>query len=294
MFPDTSQRAVAAFIFLLAAISNPVTAQEINAPYSRRSSLQLTNSSIPVGGSLQYQSQTKNGARLESFTIPLMLPLEATIGNLYIGGGLEYNINKYQSDTGNNTSTGTSYLQLHGKYQAVDNGKYRIEFRETLNVPLKKGDMDTAASNMERNNMAGYRLESGVSLSYLTRKAWFEFGLGHKWIMGNEQYDPGDEISTAISIGYGLGQGNDIVDKPINLIVGLASNYYMADTYQGENVSSTEYGTVFFTPGLQLSGKSMIFQAMIELPVYRIRLNHENESYKDSIRANIGMKYYLR
>lgn len=79
---------------------------------------------------------------------------------------------------------------------------------------------------------------------------------------------------------------------PVNLLLGLTTRARAADVIRNEELATIEYGTVFLAPGLQLAGRRMLFEATVELPLRRP--SELPDRYRDRLRGNIGMKYFLR
>lgn len=241
-----------------------------------------------------YEAEDHSGVTLRSFTIPIMLPLEATIGNFYLGGAVEYNVQEFQYRDGKERSNEYGYFRINSSYQALNTRRIRIELRESFNVPLYSKNEEKLSRTETHFRSDGYQLDSGFSMSYLMSNAFVQFDLGHHWIFSNapteDNYYRGNRFSARIQMGYGL--GNETMKNPVNLLLGFTSDYYLPDQYESNDVRGTEYGTVFFAPGLQLSGKTIVFHAMFEFPIHQT-IPQDELQYQDRVRANIGMRYFL-
>ncbi len=126
-----------------------------------------------------------------------------------------------------------------------------------------------------------------------------ETGMGNLFNLGVERFHQFDrsgqraeeKISAAFTLGYGFQKQS--LRNDFNLLFGFSSRYHATQDLSTSELADSDYGTIFFTPGLQLSGKSILFHAILEFPVYK----HEMEDLKikrDRVRANIGVRYLIR
>ena len=245
------------------------------------------------GSQFSYDSRVSESlGNIRTFSVPVIIPLEATIGRFYMGGAFEYAVREYRQAGRNERVQGPRYLSAHGGFQFFSQGRFRLEARETVNAPIAEDDGRFEAPREAWLNSGGYRIDSDVTAKYIFDRADLRAGVGHQWRLAREDYDPGETILASMSFGYGFGNFSTAADSyPVTMLMGVTSRYNYADKEGGNRISGTEYGTVFFAPGLQLSSRSMRFQAMVEVPIYNVR--PEDESYTEEVRANFGLKYYL-
>lgn len=245
-----------------------------------------------------------------SFTIPFMVPLEATIGRFQLGS--DSSLNARISTPGLNDPiyrNGTVAGRV-GFYAPISSGKtkrYSVDLMEAVTVDPASGSREVDPRLLPGGSLRpNYSIDTGIAFSYLLESAWFRLGISHVIDMEMAEEElPENSVNASIIMGYGFGKGSSI-RKPIHFTVGITSTYYYSPEYamtdENRNLASSEYGTVFFAPGLQLSGSSMVFQAHLELPIHQIRNGSTkqieteslNPSVRDEMRANIGMKYYLK
>ena len=240
------------------------------------------------------------------FRIPFILPLEATIGRYQLGP--DASARSIISAPGRNDRIFAHGSEQDEKYhiytpltgEQTGRKRYKIEFVESVEIArhqhLKERDPTLVPGGAYR---PAYNLGTGVAFSYLRESTWFRFGVSHVLGTGyDEDWNPENSISAALVLGYGLGKGKRD-SRPVHFTLGITSTvFYSSDTISSRARNNTEYGAVFFAPGLQLSGKSVVFQAHVEVPIHQVRkpgVDPEtlDPSLRDEMRANIGMKYYI-
>jgi len=196
-------------------------------------------------------------------------PLELVIGRFYLGDGTLL-LSSYSAGGRNLPGSRRSEILSHTNLNGI---KIIPESIENAAPDLARGDSIRFQTISDKSSF-GIDLLSLKSLQ-----------------IGNYKY--GDTLLGSFTMEYNLNRENlHSSTLPVNLLFGITSIYSTPERKDLVKVSGTEYGTVFFVPGLQISGKSVIFQAMFELPVYRI--NPENAIYhQQDMRANFGMKYIL-
>lgn len=246
-----------------------------------------------VGSVVAYDSRVSDSlGNIRTFSVPVIIPLEATIGRFFMGGSFEYAVRQYRFEGRDENVEGARYLSAHGGFQFFRNGPLRLEFRETVNAPIADQGGRFDAPREAWLNSGGYRFDSELESRYLFDRADIRLGLGHRWSLARENYDPGETIMANLTFGYGLGSYSHTTgNHPVTVLAGISSRYRYADKLDGDNISGTEYGTVFFAPGLQLSSQSLRLQAMVEVPIANIK--PDDESYAEEVRANVGLKYYI-
>lgn len=242
-----------------------------------------------VGGGVRYEEvQTGQSSRIQTFSLPLVLPLEASIGNLNLGGSLELVQRQVKDDVQSSREKPSSFFSLDGRYRAFQSRSAIFEITESVDLPLTRrtGPENPARADADDTT----RFDTGMNVSYLINRARLRIDLGHRWNVARREYDPGDALSAAVLLGYGFGSSPlDEKGWPVNVLVGFTSRYNYADRYRNTEVMGTEYGTVFFAPGIQLSGRSLDFHATIELPIRHITV--DGQSRREKVRGNIGVRY---
>ncbi len=269
----------------------PAASFDIYEPYGGGFDDARLNASL--GSFVTYDSRVSETlGNIRTFSVPVIIPLEATIGRFFMGGSFEYAVREYRQEGRNENVEGPRYLSGHGGFHFFRNGPLRLEFRETVNAPIAKNDGRFDAPREAWLNSGGYRFDSELSGRYMFDRADIRLGVGHRWNMARENYDPGETILANLTFGYGLGSySHSQGTHPVTVLAGITTRYNYADKLDGDNLPGTEYGTVFFAPGLQLSSQSLRLQAMVEVPIHNIK--PEDESYTEEVRANVGLKYYI-
>lgn len=269
----------------------PATSFDVYQPYGAGFNSARLNAS--VGSFFAYDSRVSETlGNIRTFSIPVIIPLEATIGRFFMGGSFEYAVREYRQEGRSENVEGPRYLSAHGGFNFLRNGPLRLQFRETVNAPIARNDGRFDAPREAWLNSGGYRFDSELTTRYMFDRADIRVGVGHRWKMARENYDPGETILANITFGYGLGSYSHSQEThPVTVLAGFTTRYNYADKLDGDNLSGTEYGTVFFAPGLQLSSQSLRLQAMVEVPIHNIKT--EDDSYTEEVRANVGLKYYI-
>lgn len=246
----------------------------------------------PLGSGLEYNRLKGSAGELQSFSIPIVLPLEARLGDLNLGGRVDYVRKEFHSESGDESVEGAGYFSLDSRYLAISSTRFRLELSERVNVPLARNKNEDLPREAWLNT-GGYILDSAVSFSYYLSRVQLQLGLEHNWRLSRDEYDPGESLRTSFILGYGLGSGHSLDDRyPWNVTLGITSHYRYYDRVNQERVTGTQYGTVFFAPGLNYYTSSLNLWANIEVPIHHIQA--EDEAYREGIRGNIGLKYYLR
>ncbi|MCR9144694.1 MAG: hypothetical protein NXI24_20820 [bacterium] len=272
-------------------IGRPTTGFDIYEPYGNSFSGARLNASL--GSHFSYDSRVSESlGNIRTFSVPVIIPLEATIGRFFMGGSFEYAVREYRQEGRNENVEGPRYLSAHGGFNFFRNGPLRVEFRETVNAPIARDNGRFDAPREAWLNSGGYRFDSELSSRYLFDRADIRVGVGHRWRMARENYNPGETILANVTFGYGLGSySHSQGTHPLTVLAGISTRYNYADKLDGDNITGTEYGTVFFAPGLQLATQSLRLQAMVEVPIHNIK--PEEDSYSEEVRANVGLKYYI-
>ena len=244
------------------------------------------------GSDFQYSQVISPEYNMRFFAIPVIFPLEAAFNRLRLGSSLEYVRNEYKSNSEQGIVEGPSYISLDSSYKVLKSRSYKLEFAESINVSLgKNGDENTPYK--ARLNTGGYILDSSLTFSYFMKRSYLKLDIEHNWRLHRKEYNPGETIAAALSFGYGFGGSSLLGNRPLYVMLGFTSRYNYADRLNQEIVTGTEYGTIFITPGLRYKNKTLNFWANIELPVRQLKIVEEEETYRDRIRGNIGMQYYM-
>jgi hypothetical protein len=233
-----------------------------------------------------YYERRTSDQSIRAYTVPVFLPLEATLGRFYLTGSLEYARREMEGAT-EASSEGLNFVNMEGRFRAIDSRNLRLTFMEIAGVSTARG---SSSLPPESRLADGYRFDSAMSLQYRIERLSFELKGGQIANRTRGDFRPGDIRSGGLSMGFGLGAYNNEA-WPVNLVLGVTSQFYGADRFAGEDLPGTEYGTVFFSPGLMLSGKSLALRAGLDFPIRHLGAE---DAYRDKVRANIGLRYFLQ
>ena len=216
------------------------------------------------------------------------------MGRLSVGSSLEYVRKEYRSDTDSRTLEGPGYLSLEGRFRALERGNYRLELLEAVNVPMSR-EREADLPPEAWLSTGGYVVDSGLSLSYLMRRAQISLGLQHSWRLAHREYNPGESVRAALIFGFGFGNspvGSLSYRWPVSVTLGLTSHYSYADRLNREVLNDTERGAVFVSPGINYSGSSLNLWADVEIPFYQLR--SAETGFEERMRGRVGMRYFFQ
>lgn len=264
----------------------------ITTPLFTEESAFVENKTIPgLESGMRYSSQSREGASIRSFSIPIALPLEASSGNFLFKGAINYTKKEYERGDLKESVEGASHLNVGGKFRAINDRNYKLTVSETINVPLqtnKNADLPPEAWLHSGN----YGIDSGLSFTYFFQRSSLKFDLEHNWNFARNDFEKGESFKAAIILGYGIGNSLSPANyKPVELLLGITSRYSYPDRYKSEELAGTETNTLFISPGLQLSSSAVDFWASFEVP---IKHQQAPTSTKEGPRGSIGIKYQLK
>ncbi|MBX7058538.1 MAG: hypothetical protein K1X75_10775 [Leptospirales bacterium] len=247
-----------------------------------------------LGGGLNYSAlNDAAGGEVRSYSIPVILPLEVSLGRLYMGGAFEYAVQEYRSAAGSSNAEGPHYAGLLLGYQLFHEGRWQIEWnnRTFANIANENGQLNGPEYAWLANER--YRLDNELAVRYQRERANVRMGLAHNLRTERDGYDPGETSLASLAFGYGFGDYSpEARDYQLTVLLGVNARYNFADRKDNARVAGTEYGTVFVAPGLQIATRTLSLQAMVEVPVQQ--LQPDEQSIREELRANFGMRYYLR
>ena len=263
------------------------------APHGARIGVDPTNAT-PTGGDLRYSQLRSEDRSLQTYSLPVILPLEANLGRLSVGSSVEYVRKEYRTDTDARTLEGPGYFSLEGRFRALERGNYRLDLQEAVNVPMSR-DRNNDLPPEAWLSTGGYVLDSGLNLSYLMRRTHLSLGLQHSWRLAHREYNPGESVRAALIFGFGF--GNSPLSSlsyrwPVSVTLGLTSHYTYADRLHREVLADSERGAVFVSPGINYSGSALNLWADVEIPFYQLRTTETG--LEERMRGRIGMRYFFR
>lgn len=247
-----------------------------------------------AGGQVAYdQIGSDEFGDLRTYSIPIILPLEVTLGRLQMGAAFEYAVREYRVDGRRQTEQGPRFATVTGQFNALRNRRWQVSLYEGVNLAIGRRQGEIEGPETARLVNETYRLDTGAEIRYFFDRSDLRLGMGHSYRSARGDYDPGEAVFGSLSFGLGLGAYSpEAAAYPVTMLVGLGARYNYFDRSQGDRVVGTEYGAVFVAPGLEIASRSLNLQAMVEFPVQRLK--PEEQSLEQEVRANFGMKYYLR
>ncbi len=247
-----------------------------------------------LGSAVQFSSVAdQSGGDTRSYSIPIILPLEIQLGRFYMGGAFEYAVQEYRSAEGSSSVQGPRLAGLLLGYELYNRGAWRLSWQNAsyTSVTRDRGALEGPEYAWFANER--YRIDNEVYLRYRLERADLRFGLGHQWRTERDGYDRGETALASLAFGFGFGNFSPAIQEfETTVLLGVNARYNYADENDGARVAGTEYGTVFVAPGLQIATQALSLQAMVEVPVQHVR--PESESSQEELRANFGLRYYLR
>lgn len=234
---------------------------------------------------------------VRTYSLPVIMPLEVTMlgDRLRLGGSFEYAMREYREGGRKQNVAGPRFGGLDLGMRWFGNRNWRLETDQSFYAGLSRGDRgELDGPEFAHLNSEAYRIDNDATLRYNfdRSRSDLRLGLGHRWRIADDEYNPGETVMANLSYGYGFGgYSSAAAGYPVTMLVGVGARYNYADERNGERVLGTEYGTVFVAPGLQISNRSLQLQAMVEVPIEHIK--PEDESFEEEVRASLGMKYYL-
>ncbi len=251
-------------------------------------------SASPAGGDMRYTQLRSDDRSVNAFSVPVILPLEANLGRLSLGSTMEYVRKEYRDEVDSRTVEGPGYFSLDGRFRAFESGRYRLEFLESVNVPVSR-EREQNLPPEAWLSTGGYVLDSGLNFSYLAQRTQVSLGLQHSWKLPHRDYNPGESIRASVVFGFGFGQvgASALADRwPVALTVGVTSYYTYADRLNREILVDSERGAVYFAPGITYSGSSLNLWADVEIPFHQLRATEAG--FEERLRGRIGLRYFYR
>lgn len=240
-----------------------------------------------IGGAMAYSERQIGSQFIRDYTFPVYLPLEATLGRLYLTGSMEYARKSAEMGGQAVHAEGVNFLNMEGRFRAIDAGGLQLTLSEVAGYSAARPDPTLPP---EARLLDGYRMSTGLSLAYRFEHLNMEMRGQHTLHRPRSDFRPGDVWTGGVSMGYGFG-AYDGHGWPVNVQLGMTGRQYHADRLDGEEIAGSRYGTLFFSPALMFYGRSFLFEAGLDFPVRH--MSAEDSIYRDRVRANIGLKYYL-
>lgn len=246
-----------------------------------------------VAGSLGfYESRTRNSETSTSYVMPIILPLEAEFGRFLLGGTVDYVQREYQTSTTSYKNDGIGYVSLDGQLKLFQGRNWNIKLKERWQVSVPDEDHSETTPVQARLNEGSSLLRSSVAANYYLDRMIFGTSVGHVHSFSKGSYISGDQYIGSLSLGYGFGERIEEENFPVAVELGLVSRYYKSDISQGLPVNGSQYGTLYIAPAIQFTSSRFLFEAGVEVPVKQFQ--EEDNSYRDKMRASLGLKYYFK
>jgi hypothetical protein len=246
-----------------------------------------------VAGSYgEYESRSRAEETSSTYLMPIILPLEAEFGRFLLGGSVDNIQREYQANNVRYHTEGIGYVSLNGKYDLMRGKHWKVSLNERWQVSVPDEKRSEATPGQVRLNEGSSRLLSSVAANYYLDRMIFGTSIGHVHSFSRGSYITGDRYVGSISMGYGIGERAGQETFPVAVELGLVSRYYKKDYSQGRPVTGSQYGTLYVAPAVQFSSSRVLLEAGVELPIQQFQ--SEENSYRDKMRANLGLKYYFK
>jgi len=236
--------------------------------------------------------QQPSARRGSTFSIPIVMPLEASLGKLVPNDfpSLAPHLVQIKQDAGK--------VRFKG-FLGLAEERSPLFRRDRYLFPNGFHHADNSYPFTNQDREAGKIRALGFSMAYSSDKTYLQIDVSRN----REDYYgrrslPGDSLKAALIIGYGLGSHSQNGIRsgvwPLSLTLGVTSRYIYAGSNNLQNLKDT--GEHFFTPGFSVFRNSFQFWANVELPINdRLKLDIPQDSpYHERVRGTIGLKYYLR
>tara|TARA_Y100001937_G_scaffold1217_3_gene1529 strand:- start:47884 stop:48699 length:816 start_codon:yes stop_codon:yes gene_type:complete len=220
--------------------------------------------------------------------VPLVLPLEADL----LGDGLPDRPSGDLKLSSNRPLENPFYLRSN-RYLSLDGntGHFALQFRDSRiyqRSALELSFLDPRRAYSPSNQLH----QMDLIMQYRTSRFSLLFDIGHEETLALESDDPQQKVSAGLSVGYGLSSAS-----PISVLLGLQSRHQITDPFRDNQIIGARYGTLFFTPGIQIATSTMILEATLEVPMHTYDLRPEQSPItpvESDLKARFGMKYLLQ
>ncbi|MCB1320785.1 MAG: hypothetical protein KDK34_11065 [Leptospiraceae bacterium] len=235
-----------------------------------------------------------------SFSVPIRMPMEASIGSFYIYQSTEYALHAVtRAPDQAGTFRTPEYYRLTAGMPVLQSGNWRLVVQESIlsvmtpdHTPESLPPVDTYQYG---NDSGVYAVDSSLQLKYQLERSELRLGLTQRnYLLSHGLYRPGDLLSGEITLAYGLGDYSLATESyPYSLLFGLTSHYQKPERWNGEEkeIADRGLGTLFFKPGVEVHTPSVSLQATLEMPIVHYR--PEPDSYAENIRATLGVRYTI-
>ncbi|HBS05574.1 MAG TPA: hypothetical protein DEA96_11445 [Leptospiraceae bacterium] len=218
--------------------------------------------------------------------VPLVLPLEADLMEYRFQSSPEANlklshVKPVQNPIYRNSNRYLSFNDKEGF--ALQFREKRLYHRAALELTLLDPRRAYAPNARAR--------ELDLMVQFRSSRFSFLFDLGHEEDLALNNEDPDQRVSAGFSLGYGLSSRS-----PVSVLLGLQSRHKITDPFRDNQIVGAQYGTLFFTPGIQFSTNSMILEATLEVPMHTYDLRPDQSStapVENDLKARFGMKYFI-
>ncbi|MCB1138838.1 MAG: hypothetical protein KDK25_01065 [Leptospiraceae bacterium] len=220
--------------------------------------------------------------------VPLVLPMEADLFRpAWDGGGRDLKLTTLKP--GQNPA-----YRRSNRYLALDDesGSFYMQFRESR--LYQRSVLELSLYDPRRAYTRSSVREMDLTLLYKKSRFSFLFDVGHEESLALNRRDLEERVSAGLSLGYGLG-----ARSPVSVLVGLQSRNQIVDPFRENQIIGAQYGTLFFTPGIQIATSTMMLEAVLEVPVHTYDLRPEQNPggatpIDSDLRARFGMRYMIQ
>ena len=228
--------------------------------------------------------------RAGEFTFPVRMPLEASLGSMYIGSAVEFrNVAEHGPVVSREAMLLTPYFhRFYAGARGFVSGPLQLRYQASA---LSAFDPSPGLQQNPGRIPQEQILESDVEVAYTMERAQLRMGLSHRWFFLDGLESDSELWTARMILAYGLGHySGETESYPMSMLVGLTSHYVLREEETTDEVR--DYNTMFVTPGLEIQTRAFSLQATVEVPITAHRT--EPDRYTENVRATLGVRYLIR
>lgn len=219
--------------------------------------------------------------------VPLVLPLEADLFQPTGGADNTLHLSRVKPEQNPAYLRSNRYLSLDG-----ESGSLHLQFRESR--LFNRSLLELSLYDPRRAYTEKSVREMDLAVLYRKSRFSFFFDVGLEEAVALNTDDLEERLSAGMALGYGLGP-----HSPVSLMLGFQSRNKIVDPFRENQIIGAQYGTLFFTPGIQIATSTMMLEAILEVPVHTYDLRPEQDPgfappIESNLRARFGIKYFLQ
>ncbi len=165
-----------------------------------------------------------------------------------------------------NMKTGLDDLFLMTKYKIFRRNTrfYNFGAAATLGLEFPTGEAPFTSETWD--------LKPGLYISWIMGPLATDFNVVYEWIgfadLNSKDNDPGDQLSIDVAMGYQITLSEN-ADMALAPVLELSSLRLFPDQFKGNDVINTGESVMYIAPGIKLTIKSFIIEALAKIPVWQ-------------------------